>query len=121
MGRRQTIIFKGEYKNMRSKESLGRRFRKKLRHQKRNVRFISLVLILMVGLMVGDGISLCRLNRERQAQEKELLAQIQEETKRAEEIDELEQYVLTQEYVEDIARDKLNYAHDNEIIFRVQQ
>ena len=52
------------------------------------------------------------------AQEEELIAQIEEEKARTEEIEELEAYVGTEEYVEQIAKDKLGLVYEDEIIFK---
>ena len=50
----------------------------------------------------------------------ELAQQIEEEKARAKEIDELEKYVSTDEYVEEVAKDKLGLVHENEIIFKAE-
>ncbi len=54
--------------------------------------------------------------KEYQAQETELAEQIEEEKARSAKIDDLEEYVGTDEYVEEIARDKLGLVHENDII-----
>ena len=51
------------------------------------------------------------------AQEAELELQIQAELAREEEIAELENYIGSDEYVEDVAKDKLGLINPNEIIF----
>ena len=53
-------------------------------------------------------------------QETELKKQIKEEKSRASKIDELEDYVGTDEYVEDVAREKLGLVHEGEIIFKAK-
>ena len=65
-------------------------------------------------------ISLHAKNKEYMAQEAELEAQIEAETNRAEEIDELEKYVGTDEYVEDVAKEKLGLVYPNEILFEAE-
>ena len=52
------------------------------------------------------------------AQEQELQEQIDAEEERSKEIDSLEEYVGTDEYIEQTAKDKLNLVHENEIIFK---
>ena len=42
------------------------------------------------------------------------------ERQRAEEIDDLEDYVGTDEYVEDVAKDKLGLVYPNEILFEAE-
>ena len=45
---------------------------------------------------------------------------MEDETKRTEEIQELEQYMQSDEYIEKIAREKLGLLKENEILFREQ-
>ena len=52
------------------------------------------------------------------AQEQELQEQIDAEEERSKEIDSLEEYVGTDEYIEQTAKDRLNLVHENEIIFK---
>lgn len=59
-------------------------------------------------------------NREYQAQETELKEQIQAEKDRSKEIKELDKYVGTDKYVEDVAKEKLGLVHNNEIIFKAK-
>ena len=59
-------------------------------------------------------------NREYQAQETELKEQIQVEKDRSKEIKELDKYVGTDKYVEDVAKEKLGLVHNNEIIFKAK-
>ena len=55
-----------------------------------------------------------------QAQETELKEQIQAEKDRSKEIKELDKYVGTDKYVEDVAKEKLGLVHNNEIIFKAK-
>ena len=48
----------------------------------------------------------------------ELNAQYEEETQRAEDIEALEDYMKSTEYIEDTAKSKLDLAYENEIIFK---
>ena len=50
----------------------------------------------------------------------ELKEKIEDEKARAKEIEELEEYVGTDEYVEDVAKEKLGLVHENEIIFKAE-
>ena len=59
-------------------------------------------------------------NREYQAQETELKEQIQAEKDRSKEIKELDKYVGTDKYVEDVAKEKLGLVHNNEIIYKAK-
>ena len=51
-------------------------------------------------------------------QEAELRAQISEEQARAEEVKAYEEYVKTDEYIKDVAEEKLGLVDPNEIIFK---
>ena len=50
----------------------------------------------------------------------ELKEQIQAEKDRSKEIKELDKYVGTDKYVEDVAKEKLGLVHNNEIIFKAK-
>ena len=47
--------------------------------------------------------------------------QIDAEKERSEEINKLKKYVGTDEYIEEVAREKLGLVKENEILFRAQQ
>lgn len=90
----------------------------RLQSHKRSVLGICTVLVLLVLVVSVGSISLQKKNQEYMAQEEELIAQIEEEKARTEEIEELEAYVGTEEYVEQIAKDKLGLVYEDEIIFK---
>lgn len=52
------------------------------------------------------------------AREQELQQEYEEETQRSTEIDELETYMNSSEYVENVAKSKLGLTYKNEIIFK---
>ena len=54
------------------------------------------------------------------AQETELKKQIDEEKARSQEIDDMEAYVGTDEYVEEIVKEKLGLVNENEIILKAK-
>jgi cell division protein DivIC len=58
---------------------------------------------------------------EYEAKENELLQQYEEETQRSTEIDELETYMDSSEYIEDVAKTKLGLTYKNEIIFKEKE
>jgi cell division protein DivIC len=64
--------------------------------------------------------SLQKKNRVYKAQMNELEKQLEQESLRSEEIDELEEYVGTDQYVEDVAKDKLGLVYPDEIIFEAE-
>lgn len=90
----------------------------RLRHYKRSILMICMVLVFLSGALVIGSLSLHAKNNEYKAQEEELQAQIKEEKQRSEEIDEFEDYVKSDDYIKETAEDKLGLVDPNEIIFK---
>lgn len=101
-------------------KSRRRRQTKRVQSHKRSVLAISGVILLLVVMVSVNGMTLRAKEKTYQAQEVELEKQIEEEKARTSEIDELEKYVGTDEYVEEVAKEKLGLVHENEIIFRAE-
>ena len=105
---------------------MGSKKRKKRKSQAKNhalqhkisVLSISCVIVLLAIILSVGSISLREKNNAYKAQETELEEQLKKENARAEEIDALEEYVGTDEYVEDVAKEKLGLVNPNEILFR---
>lgn len=95
------------------------RAKRQLQHKLSMIVIAAVILVLGATLSVAS-ISLQAKNKEYMAQETELEAQIEAEANRAEEIDELEKYVGTDEYVEDVAKEKLGLVYPNEILFEAE-
>lgn len=95
------------------------RAKRQLQH-KLSVYVIASVIVVLVATLSVASVSLHAKNKEYMAQEAELEAQIKAESNRAEEIDELEEYVGTDEYVEDVAKEKLGLVYPNEILFEAE-
>ena len=87
---------------------------------KRSVLAISAVVLLLTVMVSANSMTLKAKNREYQAQETELKEQIQAEKDRSKEIKELDKYVGTDKYVEDVAKEKLGRVHNNDIIFKAK-
>lgn len=81
---------------------------------------VSAVIILLMAVVSANAVSLREKDRACQVQEAELKKQIEEEKERSAQIDELEEYVGTDEYVEEVAKDKLGLVNKNEIIFKAK-
>ena len=92
-----------------------------LRKNRRSVWMISLVIILLGAVVLGCGVSLKAKNEAYLAKEEELRLQIEAEQERSEEIDELKEYVETDEYIEMVAKEKLGLAYETEILFEAQK
>lgn len=95
--------------------------KKGLRHYRRSVLMICLVLVCLTGALAAGAVRLHARNAEYKAQEEELEAQIKEQEERAEEVEEFKDYVGTDEYIKDVAEDKLGLVDPNEIIFKPAQ
>ncbi|EOS72519.1 hypothetical protein C817_05454 [Dorea sp. 5-2] len=89
------------------------------RHRK-SVLAVSAVVLLLFVVVSANSISLRAKEKAYRAQELELKEQLKEEKARTEEIKELGEYVGTDEYVEDVAREKLGLIHENEIILKAE-
>ena len=86
--------------------------------QKKSMMLISMILVLLVGVLAVNAVSLRSRNAQYKKQEAELEAQIKEEKKRAKEVEAYEAYVKTDDYVKEIAEEKLGLVDPNEIIFK---
>lgn len=109
----------GEYKMGKTKKRNVRMHRRVLQHRLSVVLISCVIVVLAVTLSVAS-ISLHTKNQNYKAQQAELEKQLDEEKARSEEIDELEGYVGTDEYVEDVAKDKLGLVYPNEILFEAE-
>ncbi len=91
-----------------------------LQHHKRSMLLVVSALALLIIVVTVDSFSLRAKNISYQKQEAELREQIEEEDQRAEDIEEFEEYVKTDEYAEDKAKEKLGLAYPNEILFKAE-
>ena len=78
------------------------------------------VLVLLGGLMLESNDLKERLTGY-DAKAATLQQQIEDEQTRTEEIDKLKKYMETDEYAEEVAREKLGLVKDNETVFKKQQ
>lgn len=91
-----------------------------MQRHKRSMLAVSSVIVMLMVVVSVNSVTLRAQEQEYQTQISDLETQIEEEKTRTEEIDDLEKYVGTDEYVEDVAKDKLGLIHENEIIFRAE-
>lgn len=82
---------------------------------------ISMILVLLACVLTVNAVTLQAKNKVYQQQEAELEAQIEEQKARAEEIEEYKAYVGTEEYVKEVAEEKLGLVDPNEIIFKAAE
>ena len=100
----------------------------KKRKKKKKVGYNSLgmiaialvVLVLLGGLMLKSNDLKERLTGY-DAKAATLQQQIEDEQTRTEEIDKLKKYMETDEYAEEVAREKLGLVKDNETVFKKEQ
>lgn len=89
------------------------------RRQRRNGA-ISVALIVLTFLIVMS-VQIFKLKQKEEAyaaREAELRETYEQETERAADIEELADYVQSDQYIIDMAHSKLGLAYDNEIIFK---
>lgn len=78
------------------------------------------VLCLLIVASVGK-LQLRQKNAAYQQREEELLALIEKEEARTEEIEELKKYVQTKKYVEEVAKERLGLVYEDEILFKAEE
>lgn len=82
---------------------------------------IGLIVIAAIAVMA---VQICRIKQkddEYAAREEELIREYQAETQRSKELSELEDYMSSSEYIEDVAKSRLGLIYDNEIIFKERE
>ena len=73
---------------------------------------------MLTGVLSINAVNLYGKKQLYSQQEAELRAQISEEQARSEEVKAYEEYVKTDEYIKDVAEEKLGLVDPNEIIFK---
>jgi cell division protein DivIC len=92
----------------------------KRKRKKKSAGTVSIGIIVLAFLAVMS-VQIYELKQKDDAKAAELEAleqELAEETQRADEIDALEEYMQTTQFIEDTAKSKLGLAYDNEIIFK---
>lgn len=82
---------------------------------------ITLVVAILFIAMMTQSISVEKQLSQYQQELEELDNKMTEETERTKEIDDMKEYMETDEYAEEVARDKLGLVKDNEIVFKEQE
>lgn len=82
---------------------------------------IGFVVSLLLGTFLFQTNSLKNQLAVYESQETALNENIEEEQERTEEIDELKEYMKTDEYAEEVARERLGLVKDNEIVFQEKE
>ena len=85
------------------------------RSQTLGIAFIVLVFTVVMAVQIYR---VKQKNADYAAREQELRMEYEEQTRRSTELDELEQYMNSPEYVEDVAESKLGLTYENQIVFK---
>lgn len=93
------------------------RYRRKKKNRAGRMSIACIVLFLLVVMSVQI-MRLYEKNQEYIAKEAVLNEQLENETERRDEIADYEEYIGSQEYIEDTAKSKLGLVYENEIIFK---
>lgn len=93
------------------------RYRKKKKNRAGRLSIACIVIFLLTVMSIQIG-RLYDKNQEYDKREAELTEQLEAETERRDQIADYEEYIGSQEYVEDTAKSKLGLVYDNEIVFK---
>ena len=80
----------------------------------------AIVMVLLVGLLVQSQ-ELAIENKQYEAKKAALEQQIKDEEIRAGEIENMEDYVESVDYIEKVAREKLGLVYEDEMIFKAEE
>lgn len=103
--------------NDRKRRARRRKYRMRA-YEKRALLLMTLVVSAVGVTLLVRGSSLSQEIRQNSLREETLEQQLKDETDRTQEIQDLENYMQTDEYIEKIAREKLGLLKENEILFR---
>lgn len=85
---------------------------------KKGMWIVALVaVVLCVSMLVGRA-ELSKTSRALAVEEQKLKRDIETEQEKQEELDKKEAYMQTDEYIEEVAREKLGMVKDDEILFK---
>ncbi|MCD8300139.1 MAG: septum formation initiator family protein [Clostridiales bacterium] len=79
---------------------------------------ISCMVLVLIGILSFQIVKLYHKDQAYEAQQEELQAELDAEEQRTEELEAEQDYVGTDEYVEDMARSKLGMVYPDEILFK---
>ena len=95
--------------------------RRKVGYESLGMLAIALVVLVLLGGLMFKSNDLQERLTGYDAKAATLEQQIEDEQNRTEEIDKLKKYMETDEYAEEVAREKLGLVKDNETVFKKQQ
>ncbi len=96
----------------------GQRHRRTRRRARTGRICITCMVLILAGILSFQIVRLYQKDMDYKEQEEQLAEQLAEEEQRTEQLEEEENYVGTDDYVEDIARSKLGMVYPDEILFK---
>lgn len=104
---------------MKTKKMSGRmRARRNRRYNRLAMFGISLVVCMLLVVLLVQGASIRKKIAANEAKQEVLAGEIEDENARTQTIEELQDYMGSDEYIEKIAKEKVGLAKENEIIFK---
>lgn len=103
------------------KKSKRKKSKKRITNNYLGMAVISVVVLLLLGGLAMKSHSLRNRIAYYDAQAAELKQQICDEKERTKEIDKRTEYMQTDEYAAEVARDRLGLVKDNEIVFEEEK
>ena len=82
---------------------------------------VAVIVVAFLIVMIFQIVQLKNKETAYAQQTAELNKQLKEETERTDEINALADYMQSDQYIEDMAKSKLELAYDNEIIFKEKE
>lgn len=103
------------------KKSKRKKTKKRIANNYLGMAVISIVVLLLLGVLAVQSQSLKNKLAYYDAQAAELEQQISDEQQRTEEIDKRREYMQTDEYAAEVARDRLGLVKENETVFEEEK
>ncbi len=88
---------------------------------KTSVVIIYTVLGMLAAMLAVNSVGIYARNQVYKQQEAELEAQIEEQKDRADKVEEYKEYIKTDDYIKDVAEEKLGLVDPDEILFRPEE
>lgn len=97
--------------------------RRKKRNSQNRIAMLSITFVVAVLflVMMVNSLKLQQQISDCKTEIKAVESQMEEEKERTKEIDEIKERMDTDEYVEEVAREKLGLVKDNEIVFKEEE
>lgn len=93
------------------------RLKKRLRNSNGMISIVIFVVVILAVMSIQI-VKLKKQDANYAKQESQMREQYADETQREKDLAELEEYMKTREYIEEMAKSKLGLVYDNEIIYK---